>query len=190
MGSKSLASLFLSLTPTPTAAVGCLSQHQPSVVGYSHCRPSPSIVDYRRRPPFEATCKACVFFFFSRFQLPHFHHCPTGLMGSEKNTLGKILSHILGYSFYDSAALIEQEVDGISVAEIFKCHGESFFRKNEVSQQMPSLYAHMLSFLQCMPFDTILCLVSSNAFTYNSMHQVFYDYGLRSQSGCRSQLLM
>ncbi|KAK8628687.1 hypothetical protein V6N13_009270 [Hibiscus sabdariffa] len=113
-------------------------------------------------------------------ELPHFHHCPTGLMGSEKNTLGKILSHILGYSFYDSAALIEQEVDGNSVAEIFKCHGESFFRKNEVSQQMPSLYAHMLSFLQ----------FSSAAFTNNSMHQVFYDYGLRSQSGCRSQLLM
>ncbi|KAK8983274.1 hypothetical protein V6N11_073370 [Hibiscus sabdariffa] len=63
--------------------------------------------------------------------LPHFHHCPTGLMGSEKNTLGKILSHVLGYSFYDSATLIEQEVDGISVAEIFKCNRESFFRKNE-----------------------------------------------------------
>ncbi|GMJ03989.1 shikimate kinase 1 [Hibiscus trionum] len=54
-----------------------------------------------------------------------------GLMGSGKTTVGKILSHELGYSFYDSDALIEQEVDGISVAEIFKCHGESFFRKKE-----------------------------------------------------------
>ncbi|KAK8644495.1 hypothetical protein V6N13_123801 [Hibiscus sabdariffa] len=54
-----------------------------------------------------------------------------GLMGSGKTTVGKILSHVLSYSFYDSDALIEQEVDGISVAEIFKCHGESFFRKKE-----------------------------------------------------------
>ncbi|KAK8497837.1 hypothetical protein V6N12_018749 [Hibiscus sabdariffa] len=55
LGSKSLASLLLSLTPTPTAAVGCLSQHQPSVAGYPHCRLSSSVVAYLRRPPFEAT---------------------------------------------------------------------------------------------------------------------------------------
>ncbi|XWS33258.1 hypothetical protein CRYUN_Cryun22dG0066100 [Craigia yunnanensis] len=45
--------------------------------------------------------------------------------------VGKILSHELGYSFFDSDALIEQLVNGISVAEIFKLHGESFFRKKE-----------------------------------------------------------
>ncbi|KAL4352752.1 hypothetical protein GQ457_06G043370 [Hibiscus cannabinus] len=54
-----------------------------------------------------------------------------GLMGSGKTTVGKILSHVLTYSFYDSDALIEQEVNGMSVAEIFKHHGESFFRKKE-----------------------------------------------------------
>ncbi|XWS29458.1 hypothetical protein CRYUN_Cryun24cG0031100 [Craigia yunnanensis] len=54
-----------------------------------------------------------------------------GLMGSGKTTVGKILSHVLSYSFYDSDALIEQEVNGMSVAEIFKLHGESFFRKKE-----------------------------------------------------------
>lgn len=47
--------------------------------------------------------------------------------------------------FYEfSDALIEQEVNGMSVAEIFKLHGESFFRKKEVSQQtyacMSSMY--------------------------------------------------
>ncbi|KAK8663555.1 hypothetical protein V6N13_083369 [Hibiscus sabdariffa] len=59
LGSKSLASLLLSLTPTPsltpTTAIGCLSQHQSSVVDYPHCRSSSSVVNYRRRPPFEAT---------------------------------------------------------------------------------------------------------------------------------------
>ncbi|MBA0832725.1 hypothetical protein Goarm_017094 [Gossypium armourianum] len=54
-----------------------------------------------------------------------------GLMGSGKTTVGKILSHVLGYSFCDSDTLIEQEVNGMSVAEIFKLHGESFFRKKE-----------------------------------------------------------
>ncbi|XVF61758.1 hypothetical protein PTKIN_Ptkin08bG0156300 [Pterospermum kingtungense] len=54
-----------------------------------------------------------------------------GLMGSGKTTVGKILSCELSYSFYDSDALIEQEVNGMPVAEIFKLHGESFFRKKE-----------------------------------------------------------
>ncbi|XP_039029427.1 shikimate kinase 1, chloroplastic-like isoform X2 [Hibiscus syriacus] len=54
-----------------------------------------------------------------------------GLMGSGKTTVGKILSNVLRYSFYDSDALIEQEVDGISVAEIFKRYGDSFFRNKE-----------------------------------------------------------
>ncbi|PPD97641.1 hypothetical protein GOBAR_DD05320 [Gossypium barbadense] len=84
-----------------------------------------------------------------------------GLMGSGKTTVGKILSHVLGYSFCDrldstvqglgpflirklsrlnirsvipslmSTNCQEQEVNGMSVAEIFKLHGESFFRKKE-----------------------------------------------------------
>ncbi|XVF17138.1 hypothetical protein REPUB_Repub10bG0093500 [Reevesia pubescens] len=54
-----------------------------------------------------------------------------GLMGSGKTTVGKILSHVLSYSFYDSDALIQHEVNGMPVAEIFKLHGESFFRKKE-----------------------------------------------------------
>ncbi|XP_039027299.1 shikimate kinase 1, chloroplastic-like, partial [Hibiscus syriacus] len=54
-----------------------------------------------------------------------------GLTGSGKTTVGKILSHVLGYSFYDSDVLIEQEMNGMSVTEIFKHHGESFFRKKE-----------------------------------------------------------
>ncbi|XP_057491805.1 shikimate kinase, chloroplastic-like isoform X2 [Actinidia eriantha] len=54
-----------------------------------------------------------------------------GMMGSGKTTVGRILSDILSYSFFDSDTLIEQAVGATSVAEIFKLHGESFFRDNE-----------------------------------------------------------
>ncbi|XP_024036609.1 shikimate kinase, chloroplastic isoform X1 [Citrus sinensis] len=62
-----------------------------------------------------------------------------GMMGSGKTTVGKILSGVLGYSFFDwfalkslsSDTLIEQSVDGTSVAEIFKLYGEGFFREKE-----------------------------------------------------------
>ncbi|GMP26316.1 hypothetical protein CsSME_00002804 [Camellia sinensis var. sinensis] len=53
------------------------------------------------------------------------------MMGSGKTTIGRILSDVLGYSFFDCDAMIEQTVGGTSVAEIFKLYGESFFRDNE-----------------------------------------------------------
>ncbi|KAK1423108.1 hypothetical protein QVD17_18403 [Tagetes erecta] len=54
-----------------------------------------------------------------------------GMMGSGKTTIGHILSEVLGYSFFDSDKLIEQSVGGTAVADIFKLHGEAFFRHNE-----------------------------------------------------------
>ncbi|TKY60350.1 Shikimate kinase 1 [Spatholobus suberectus] len=54
-----------------------------------------------------------------------------GMMGSGKTTVGKIMSQVLGYSFCDSDALVEEEVGGNSVADIFKHHGETFFRNKE-----------------------------------------------------------
>ncbi|KAI3825078.1 hypothetical protein L1987_06554 [Smallanthus sonchifolius] len=54
-----------------------------------------------------------------------------GMMGSGKTTIGQILSEVLGYSFFDSDKLIEQSVGGTAVADIFKLHGEAFFRNNE-----------------------------------------------------------
>ncbi|KAI3934638.1 hypothetical protein MKW92_035109 [Papaver armeniacum] len=54
-----------------------------------------------------------------------------GMMGSGKTTVGKILSEVLGYSFFDSDKLIEQAAGGTSVAQIFKQYSESFFRDNE-----------------------------------------------------------
>ncbi|KAF5749924.1 shikimate kinase 1 chloroplastic-like isoform X1 [Tripterygium wilfordii] len=54
-----------------------------------------------------------------------------GMMGSGKTTVGRILSQVLGYSFYDCDTLVEQAVNGTPVADIFKLHGEDFFREKE-----------------------------------------------------------
>nr|APX52960.1 shikimate kinase [Convolvulus arvensis] len=54
-----------------------------------------------------------------------------GMMGSGKTTVGRIMAEALGYSFFDCDTLIEQAVGGTTVAEIFKLHGEGFFRENE-----------------------------------------------------------
>ncbi|KAF5480749.1 hypothetical protein F2P56_001467 [Juglans regia] len=56
-----------------------------------------------------------------------------GMMGSGKTTVGKILSQVLGYSFFDSDTLVEDDFDGASVAEIFKLYGEGFFREKETA---------------------------------------------------------
>ncbi|KAG8072406.1 hypothetical protein GUJ93_ZPchr0006g43796 [Zizania palustris] len=56
-----------------------------------------------------------------------------GMMGSGKSTVGKIMSEVLGYSFFDSDKLVEQAVGIPSVAQIFKVHSEAFFRDNESS---------------------------------------------------------
>lgn len=47
----------------------------------------------------------------------------------------------------------------MSVAEIFKLHGENFFRKKEVSQITPTLYAIMLACLQCILFELLVMLI-------------------------------
>ncbi|XP_038721427.1 shikimate kinase 1, chloroplastic-like isoform X2 [Tripterygium wilfordii] len=54
-----------------------------------------------------------------------------GMMGSGKTTVGRILSQVLGYSFHDCDSLVEQAVNGTPVADIFKLHGENFFRDKE-----------------------------------------------------------
>ncbi|GJW83712.1 shikimate kinase 1, chloroplastic [Tanacetum coccineum] len=54
-----------------------------------------------------------------------------GMMGSGKTTIGKKLSEVLGYSFFDSDKLIEEAAGGIAVADIFKHRGESYFRDTE-----------------------------------------------------------
>ncbi|XP_031396593.1 shikimate kinase, chloroplastic [Punica granatum] len=54
-----------------------------------------------------------------------------GMMGSGKTTVGKVLSQVLGYSFCDSDSLIEEEVNGTPVSDIFQLYGEGFFRDKE-----------------------------------------------------------
>lgn len=50
--------------------------------------------------------------------------------GSGKSCIGRVLSDVLGCSFYDSDDLIIKET-GRSIADIFMCEGEDAFRKIE-----------------------------------------------------------
>jgi shikimate kinase len=54
----------------------------------------------------------------------------TGFMGTGKSTVGKLIAGKLGWQFFDTDEMIEREV-GISVAEIFACKGEPYFRRLE-----------------------------------------------------------
>ena len=53
-----------------------------------------------------------------------------GPMGAGKSTTGKNLSERLGYDFFDTDKLIENE-QGKKIKEIFKKNGEDFFRNIE-----------------------------------------------------------
>ncbi|MBI3517970.1 MAG: shikimate kinase [Bacteroidetes bacterium] len=53
-----------------------------------------------------------------------------GFMGSGKSTIGKEISQILNYEFIDIDEKLKIQ-EGLSIAEIFKLFGESYFRKNE-----------------------------------------------------------
>lgn len=54
----------------------------------------------------------------------------TGFMGSGKSTIGPILANTLGYDFVDIDKAIERQT-GKTVKEIFKEHGEEYFRTLE-----------------------------------------------------------
>lgn len=54
----------------------------------------------------------------------------TGFMGAGKSTVGAILAQELGWRFMDLDEVIEA-TSGITVAEIFRDHGEAEFRRRE-----------------------------------------------------------
>ena len=54
----------------------------------------------------------------------------TGFMGTGKTTVGKKLASVLQFEFIDTDELIQQKT-GISISEIFKNHGEKYFRNLE-----------------------------------------------------------
>lgn len=53
-----------------------------------------------------------------------------GFMGTGKSTLGRMLAARLGHRFVDVDDLIES-AEGMSIAEIFRRHGEPYFRQRE-----------------------------------------------------------
>ena len=54
----------------------------------------------------------------------------TGMMGSGKSTIGKLLSKELRMEFVDTDNIIEKKLS-LSIEEIFESKGEQFFRKIE-----------------------------------------------------------
>nr|VDD47670.1 unnamed protein product [Brassica oleracea] len=57
--------------------------------------------------------------------------CVSGMMGSGKTTVGKIMAKALGYTLFDCDTMIEEAMNRTSVAEIFEHFGESVFREKE-----------------------------------------------------------
>ncbi|QQS27392.1 MAG: shikimate kinase [Sphingobacteriales bacterium] len=53
-----------------------------------------------------------------------------GFMGAGKTSVGRLLASMLGYQFVDTDTLVEQ-AEGRSVSEIFREHGEGYFREIE-----------------------------------------------------------
>ncbi len=54
----------------------------------------------------------------------------TGFMGSGKSTVGPLLAERLGWEFVDVDDVIEAEA-GTTIPEIFRCEGETEFRRRE-----------------------------------------------------------
>lgn len=54
----------------------------------------------------------------------------TGMMGSGKTTIGKLLAEKLNLPVFDIDTIIEQQ-ENLSIPEIFSSKGESYFRKVE-----------------------------------------------------------
>ena len=54
----------------------------------------------------------------------------TGMMGSGKTSIGKILAKKLNLPFYDSDKCIENKID-LKISEVFSTYGESWFREQE-----------------------------------------------------------
>lgn len=56
--------------------------------------------------------------------------CLIGFMGSGKTTIGQKLAEALGYRWVDMDQYIEAQ-EGCTIVEIFKQHGEAYFRRLE-----------------------------------------------------------
>jgi shikimate kinase len=55
----------------------------------------------------------------------------TGIMGTGKTTVGKLLAKKLGWAFYDTDSMIEKET-GLTIPQIFAKRGEEPFRLMEM----------------------------------------------------------
>ena len=70
----------------------------------------------------------------------------TGFMASGKSTVGKILSKKLGYTFYDTDSMIEEN-EKRKISDIFSCEGEEYFRslENKISAEFKTVSDSVIS---------------------------------------------
>ena len=61
-----------------------------------------------------------------------------GFMGTGKSTVGRALASRLGWTFLDIDTMVADDV-GLTVAEIFRLHGEAFFRDREHAAMLDQL---------------------------------------------------
>lgn len=54
----------------------------------------------------------------------------TGFMGAGKSSVGLLLAARIGWRFFDADRQIESEI-GLTISDIFRRHGEAFFRASE-----------------------------------------------------------
>ena len=55
-----------------------------------------------------------------------------GFMGAGKSTVGRLLAPLLGWRFVDADAVLAEQA-GASIAELFRRHGEPWFRRQEAA---------------------------------------------------------
>ena len=71
----------------------------------------------------------------------------TGLMGSGKTTVGRLLAALLGWDWVDLDRMIEKK-SGKKVAQIFRLQGEAAFRRLE-SKELLALSHHKYCVVSC-----------------------------------------
>jgi len=99
-----------------------------------------------------------------------------GFMGSGKSTVGRLLAHRLGWSFFDTDDEIES-AEKTSIAEIFDSRGEAEFRRIET--EILRQHAHWVERGRA----AVLAL-GGGAFTQHENRRLLADHGVTVWLDC------
>ena len=104
-----------------------------------------------------------------------------GFMGSGKSTIGRMLAHRLGWSFFDMDHEIEA-AEGATIREIFESRGEPEFRRIEGA----ILYRHVSWIEQGRP--SVLAL-GGGAFAAEENRVLLEDHGITIWLDCPFEIV-